>query len=75
MFEGWIGRTVSVVHKDPKKSFCGILVSCSGESIVLKWISDIHGIVDRDLGQVAVSIRNPLYDKFICQKDIPGYEE
>jgi hypothetical protein len=66
MFEGWINRTVTIVHSNPKESVTGVVVSCIGESIVLKMVADAEGRpID---GQHAFCLRNPIYEKFICVK-------
>lgn len=64
MFEEWIGKRVTVVHSNPKKSVVGYVVSCAGESIVLKRLSDAEG--KHIEGQEAFCIRNPIYEKFLC---------
>jgi len=68
MFEGWINRMVTVVHSDCKKSFTGRVVSYSGESIILNDVFDTEGRPYRDTGQIAICIRNPIYEKFECIK-------
>lgn len=63
MFKGWINSMVTIVHCDPKKSVTGVVVSCCGESLVLRLVADSEGKPLQ--GQYAFCIRNPMYEKFI----------
>ncbi len=64
MFKKWVGRTVTIVHSNPKKSLTGVLTEYSGESIVLKFVADSEG--KSISGQQAFCLRNPVYEKFMC---------